>query len=38
MPNNREGAEETTKAVLKGYQAVFSDLEHGIAACLSGVV
>jgi hypothetical protein len=38
MPNNCEGTEETTKAVLKGYQAVVSDLEHGLAACVSGVV
>ena len=38
MPNNREGTEETTKAVLKGYQVVVSGLGHGIAACLSGVV
>jgi hypothetical protein len=38
MPNNREGTEETTKAVLNGYQAVVRGLGHGIAACLSGVV
>jgi hypothetical protein len=38
MPNNREGTEETTKVVLKVYQAVVSSLGHGIAACLSGVV
>ena len=38
VPYNREGTEETTKVVLKVYQAVVSDLEHGIAACVSGVV
>jgi len=38
MPNNREGSEETTKVVLKVYQAVATGLGHGIAACLSGVV
>jgi hypothetical protein len=38
MPNNREGTEEMTKAVAKGLEGVFSDLGHGIAACLSGVV
>jgi len=38
MPNNCEGTEETTKTVLKVYQAVVSGLGHGIAMCLSGVV
>ena len=38
MANNREGTEETTKAVLKGYQAVDSGLGHGVAAWLSGMV
>jgi len=27
-----------TKAVVKGYAGAVSDLGHGIAACLSGVV
>jgi hypothetical protein len=38
MSNNREGTEEMTKAVAKGYEGVVSGLGHGIAACLSGVV
>jgi len=38
MPNNREGTEEMTKAVVKGYEGVVNGLVHGIAACLSGVV
>ena len=38
VSNNREGTEEMTKAVAKGYQGVVNGLGHGIAACLSGVV
>ena len=38
VPNNREGTEEMTKAVAKGYEGVASGLGHGTAACLSGVV
>jgi hypothetical protein len=36
--NNREGTEEMTKAVAKGYEGVAKCHGHGIAACLSGVV
>ena len=38
MPNNREGTEEMTRAVTKGYEGVASGLGHGTTACLSGVV
>jgi len=38
MANNREGTEEMTKAVAKGYEGVINGLEHGRATCLSGVV
>ena len=38
MANNREGTEEMTKAVVKGYEGVVDGLGHGIATCLSGVV
>jgi hypothetical protein len=38
MANNRKGTEEMTKAVAKCCEGVASGLEHGIAACLSGVV
>ena len=36
--NNREGTEEMTKAVAKGYEGVGSGIGYGTAACLSGVV
>jgi hypothetical protein len=38
MSNNREGTEEMTKAVAKGFEGVVNDPGHGIAACLSDVV
>ena len=38
MSNNREVTEEMTKAAAKGYEGVVSGLEHGTAACVSGVV
>ena len=38
MPNNREGTEEMTKAVAKGYEGVVNGLGHSTATRLSGVV
>ena len=38
MSNNREGTEEMTRAVAKGYEGVVIGLGQGTAACLSGVV